>query len=392
MQQGIFAVVCFLGALCSAGEAELHRVLVLDAGAHRGTDKHRLGLVEVESGKELANVELGTASNVGVSGDGKTVAALTFKSGSAGRETRLSFYRANDLSLIEMGTLIESSILPGRLMAGYGANVHFSPDGKEVVYCGLAPREPGRVANVDLVTTAIVRLRRELDNGNAYRPVVAATISPCRGVRFVSVANWPKVAVVNETNTELLIIDLDRGDVVHNLPIAEPAPVSLMPMRLRGICLSDDGRIAYFLPRKPGLLKKIDLTSDPQVTIARGAGEANVRGYLAAVSENAGRVFLLDDLRNPAGTHQPARTLKVFNTANVSFQQEIEVPLADCHWLAVSRDGKYLYAIGPLNGPPFDELSITQSRLAVIDASSGREVKILGAGQRPAVVFPLAEQ
>lgn len=392
MQQGVFAVFCFLAAVCSAAGPDSHHVLVLDAGARRGADKHRLVLVEVESGKELANVELDTATNVAVSGDGTAVAALTFRNDLAGRETRLNFYRANDLSLIETGTLAETSILPGRLMAGYGANIHFSPDSKEIVYCGLAPREPGRLANVDLATTAIVRLKQDLDRGHTYRPVVAATISPCRGIRFVSVADWPKVVVLNETNTELLVIDLDRGDVLNNLPIAEPAPVSFMPMRLRGICLSDNGRNAYFLPRKPGLLKKINLSGDPQVTLARGAQDSSVRHDVAAVSERAGRIFMLDDRRNPAGLYAPTRWVKVFSTADLGFQQEIEVPLADCHWLAASRDGKYLYATGPLNGPPFDELSITQSRLAVIDASTGREVKILEAGQRPALVFPIAER
>jgi hypothetical protein len=392
IRQGIFAVICFLAAICSAAVGDSHRILVLDAGAHRGADNHRLLLVEVESGKGLANVELGTATNVGVSGDGKTVAALTFRSGSAGSETRLSFYRTDDLSLMDTGTLAESSVLPGRLMAGYGANIHFAPDGKEIVYCGLAPREPGRVANVDFATTVITRVKREVDDRGAYRSLAAATVEPCRAVDFVSLTKWPKVVVLNQTTSELLTIDLDGGDIVHRLTVTEPASVSFMPMRLRGICLADGGGNAYFLPRKPGLLKKIDLTGDPQVTIARGAGEANVRGYVAAASEHAGRVFLLDDRRNPAGLHQPARTLKVFSTADLSFQQEIEVPLADCHWLAVSRDGKYLYATGPLNGPPFEELSITRSCAAVIDASSGCEVKILEAGQRPALVFPVADQ
>jgi hypothetical protein len=392
MQQGIFAVVCFLAAICSATEIDLHRVVVLDAGAHRGADKHRLALVEVESGKELANVELGTATNVGVSVDGKTVSALTFSSGAAGCECRLSFYRAEDLSLIETGTISDSAILPGPLMAGYGANIYFSQDGKEIVYCGLAPREPGRVANVDFATTAIIRVKRELDEVGSYRPTVAATVSPCRSVRFVSVAKWPNVVVLNETVTELLSIDLDRGDVVNNLPVAEPGPVSFMPMRLQGICLSENGKNAYFLPRKPGLLKKIDLSGDPQVTLARGAQDTSVRHYVATVSERAERIFILDDRRNPTGVYAPTRWVKAFRTAELSFQQEFEMPLADCHWLAASLDGKYLYATGPLNGPPFDELSIRRSGLAVIEASFGREVKVLEAGKRPALVFPVAEQ
>ncbi|MBW8884436.1 MAG: hypothetical protein JF612_06570 [Planctomycetia bacterium] len=386
MRHVVYAVACFLAAIGSSAGAESHHVLVLDAGQHRGADNHRLMLLEMESGKVLANVELGSPTNLGLSNDGSMVGVLTTVGSGAERETRLNFYRAGDLSLVQSGKF-PKGIWPGNRQSGVATNLRFSPDCKEITFCGLATH-----GNVDFAVAAIVRLTRELDDQGAYRWVTAATIELCRGVDFVSVAKWPQVVVLNQTLSELLTIDLDRGNTIHRLIVAEPGPYSLMPMRLRGVCLSDDGQTAYFLPRKTGLLKKIELRGDPRVTIARGPDESNVRDSIAVVSERAERLFVLDDRRNPAGAYQPARSLKAFGTGDLRFQCEIEVPLADCHWLAASRDGKYLYAAGPLAGPPFDELSITQSRLAVIDASSGREVKILEAGQRPAVVFPVAEQ
>src|SRR5206468_3059995 len=156
------------------------------------------------------------------------------------------------------------------------------------------PPQPGTRLSGDFGTTAIVRVKREGDGENFYRAIVGATISPCRGVDFVSLEKWPKIVVLSQTASELLTIDLDRGDLLHSLAVAEPAPVSFMPMRLRGICLSDDGRNAYFLPRKSGLLKRIDLSADPQVLIARGAGESNLRQDVAAVSDRAERIFMLD--------------------------------------------------------------------------------------------------
>jgi hypothetical protein len=392
LRQGLYAVVVLLVLTALSLGADSHRVVVLDTGGHSGADKQRLLLIEIESGRVLADAELGVLTNLAVSGDENMVAALTTVVQVGRPQTKLNFYRTANLSLVQTGGLSTPVHGPGRSKAGFAANIHFSPDNSEIVFCGLVPREPGSVGNVDTATTGIVRVKRERDGENFYRPIVAATIGPCRSVDFVSLNQWPKVIALNQTTSELLTIDLDRGDIVHSLTVAEPARVSFMPMRLRGLCLSDDGRNAYFLPRKSGLLKKIDMSGEPQVATARGADESNLRQNVAAVSERAGRIFILDDRRTPMSAYDPTRWIKVFSAADLRFQQEIELPLADCHALATSHDGKYLYAIGPLDGPPFAELSITRSRLAVIDAASGRELKILEAGQRPALVFPVAEQ
>ena len=123
-------VLIFVAAMWSvASAADVHRVLVLDAGVRRGADNHRLMLLEIESGKVLADVEIGSSTNVAVSDDGTIVAALTSVGDAEKRRNRLDFYRASDLALLQTGWLPDSVAFPGRSKLGVGANIHFSPDG-----------------------------------------------------------------------------------------------------------------------------------------------------------------------------------------------------------------------------------------------------------------------
>jgi hypothetical protein len=395
IRQSFYAVIGLLLVVCSAVAmgADLHRVVVLDAGTTRGVENHRLLLLEIESEKVLASAELGHPTNLAVSPDGRTVAALTTVGAGAGRETRLNFYRAADLSLEQSGKF-PKGISPLNRQSGVAASIHFSPDGNEIVFCGLATH-----GNVDAATTAIMRMKRELDADGYYRSVTAATIEPCRAVDFVSFAKWPKAIVLNQTTTELLTVDLEGGEILSTLKVAEPGPDHFAPMRLRGVAISGGSQYAYFLPRKTGHVKKIDLLAEPPVVIATGSKDPDLRPLIAAVSEKEDSVFALEERpvleerrALPAWAYAPSRWVGVFRASDVRFQRQIALPLADCHWLTASRDGKFLYAIGPVTGPPFDDLSVKESRLAVIDASSGREVRILQAGQRPAALFPVAEQ
>src|SRR4051812_15301776 len=147
---------------------------------------------------------------------------------------------------------------------------------------------------------------------------------------------------------------------------------------------------AYYTPR---LLQFFDQTSGLLAMLAAAF-------VLTGISRTNELTALMAAGICPARIIRPLLAASLLVAALAAANRELALPQvrdalsrnADCHWLAASRDGKYLFAAGPLAGPPFDELSITQSRLAVIDASSGREVKILEAGQRPAVVFPVAEQ
>src|SRR4051812_31142992 len=108
-------MLIFLAAICSiADAAESHRVVVLDAGVRRGAVNHRLMLVEVESGKVLVDVELGSPTNLAVSDDGSTVAVLTGVGAPGKRESRLNFYRATDLGLVQSGRLSDSVAHPAR--------------------------------------------------------------------------------------------------------------------------------------------------------------------------------------------------------------------------------------------------------------------------------------
>src|SRR5207248_7787369 len=107
-----------------------------------------------------------------------------------------------------------------------------------------------------------------------------------------------------------------------------------------------EGRYAYFIPRKSGDFKKIDLAHDPPAVIATGTKDPDLRPRIAAVSEKAQSVFALEERpvpaerRGPAWPYAPSRWIKAFSTSALTLQRQFEVPLADCHSLVASRDGK----------------------------------------------------
>src|SRR5438067_5194992 len=126
MSRRAWWVLILIAVMCSAASAaDTHRVLVLDAGVRRGLDNHRLMLLEIESDKVLADVEIGSSTNVAVSDDGTLVAVLTSVGDAEKRRNRLDFYRASDLALLQTGWLPDSVAFPGRSKLGVSANIHF---------------------------------------------------------------------------------------------------------------------------------------------------------------------------------------------------------------------------------------------------------------------------
>jgi hypothetical protein len=391
--------------------AESHHLLVLDVGMHRGADRQQLLLLDVETGSVLARADLGTATNLAVTDDAGTVAALTTVADDKAKpEGRLNFYRTSDLSLVQQGRF-PNTIRQGFNREGYAASISFSPDGKEIIVGSLEG-----AGNVDFGTTVVTRVKRESDDEGFYRAATAVEIKPCRSVDFVRLSAWPKVTVLNHTFTLLQTIDLDTGKILAGLPVGDPpAPTdpkelqaanraTIFQMRIRGILARGGERYTYYIPYAirsrpkaneplpaPGHLKKIDLSGDSPSVVIVGEPVTGLRANIASVSQRAGRIFVLEDRQNEEWTYEPSRWIDVFRTSDLSFERQVELPLADCHRLATSRDGKYLYASGPLH-PPYDPLSANHAQLVVIDAQSGRLVKVLDAGRLPVPMFPAAEE
>jgi hypothetical protein len=71
--------------------------------------------------------------------------------------------------------------------------------------------------------------------------------------------------------------------------------------------------------------------------------------------------------------------LRIFNTINLKPQREVELSI-DCDQLEVSRDGKYVYA-----------LDRDRAKIAVVEVSSGRELKLIHLGGFPVLAIPVTE-
>jgi hypothetical protein len=371
----------FLMCLTPSVSAAGHRLLLLDIGRYPngrpGSDHHRLLLLDTESGQVAATAVLGINTNLALSPQGEIVAAVSWSRGPAADSggTRLTFYRTKDLSLLESGRFPDS--VPRRkYQLGAAADCALAPEGQTLLLCGSEG-----TGNIDLITAVLNTVDRKRNPRGSFEPGERAVRIPrCRGVDFVSVANWPRVHVLNQTVTLLEVVDFRTGDILSRLPLGDdPAlngldPASLeradfkMILRLRhnGAVLPGGGRYAYYIPRGSGFLKKIDLLANPpQVVRKSEKREAGLNFVIAAASEAAGRLFVLEYKSNDRLTHEPSRTVKVFRTTDFTLQRPIELPVTDCQNLQVSREGKYLYA-----------LDAEAAKLAVVDAASGREVKV----------------
>jgi hypothetical protein len=217
----------------------------------------------------------------------------------------------------------------------------------------------------------------------------------------VRVADWPRVHIWNTTLGLLEVADQKSGKVTskHYLgddPEAQklnPAELEqvddrlLFRLRFTGLLVAQH-RFGYYVPRQrwnrnePGFLKKIDLGEDPPKIIVKGENpEKDLHPGPVVVSEAASALFVVQDEFPQGGRHQPARQLKIYGTKDLKFQREIELPLADCQALEVSADGKYVYA-----------LSSAESKVAVLDASTAKLVKVLeNLGTYPHILLAVPE-
>jgi hypothetical protein len=390
---------------CTSANADSHRLIVLDIGrfptGRPGSQEHRLLLFDIDSGKVVSAAKLGFNTSIGVSPRGDAVAALSYvRANVPGGSTILSYFRGKDLSPAETGRFPDN-IPRLAYQLGAAADIALSPDGKALLLCGL-----GGGGNVDLAATVLTPVRRELDNGS-FKVGKTVRIPHCRSVDFVSLAGWPRIHVLNHTFTLLEAVDLQTGEIRSKLPLGDDPAMGqinltalekadfglILRVRNQGTVVAGGRRYAYYIPlpashhpaapayrKQGGFLKKIDLHADPPRVIARGkSAEADLNNAIAAVSESAGALFVLELRHNPRRAQEPSHWVKVFRTSDLKYQREIELPLKDCASLRVSSDGKYLYALNP-----------EEAKLAVLDAGSGRTVKVLDVPARyPLLVLPV---
>ena len=141
--------------------AGTHRIVVLDIHNGRGDNSHDLRLIEVESGKVIAQVDhVGFNTDLAVSPRGDVVAVLT----SSQDNRTLEFLRASDLTRIEIGKL-PSSIRRIQYQQGGSRDARFTPDGKQILVQSIISA-PGKS---HLATTLLTSIERQLDDKHTYR-------------------------------------------------------------------------------------------------------------------------------------------------------------------------------------------------------------------------------
>jgi hypothetical protein len=254
---------------------------------------------------------------------------------------------------------------------------------------------------VDLAQAVLNVVKREVDSDGFFKHSRQTVRVPrSYGVQLLRVADWPRVQLWNSYLGLLEVADLDRGQIVSRLFLTDDLPAEasrnaaelekadarrMMRLRHRGQVIAG-GRYAYYVPTRysprepPGLMKKIDLTANPPRVVLRSKDRPPAL-WAAAVSESAGALFVLKDERARDGRQLPARRVMVFSTKDLTLQRAFDLPLKDGSRLTASRDGKYLYALDP-----------DKAKLVVIDAVSGRPVKILSqVGKYPYLLIAMPE-
>jgi RNA polymerase sigma factor (sigma-70 family) len=380
-----------------------HRVLVLDIMQNQPGTEHRLLVAEIESGKVLpARFNIGYNNSIALSSKGDVLAVLANYRGRGAtqRGNYLEFYRTADMKPLESGQP-PASIPRLSYQLGAAPDSQLSPNGQELIVQGPDPAFRGPS---DLATTWLSCVKREVDTGGFFQSCRKIVKVPrCHGVDFLRVADWPQVHVFNGMLSLLEVVDFDSGTIRSRLLLSDdPSVAKVDPtelekpennllFRLRGTggVVADGGRYAYYVPQppvdrgeQPGFMRKIDLSANPPKVVRQGEERAkDLRPGPAAVSEAGGALFIVQAQPPLAGSPQPSRRLRIFSTKDLTLQREVELSLKDCQGLEVSRDGKYVYVLNP-----------DQAKLAVLDAVTGKEVKVLDqVGKYPYIMIPLPE-
>jgi YVTN family beta-propeller protein len=168
-----------------------------------------------------------------------------------------------------------------------------SPDGSRGVVTIYGDRTPGnRLAIIDLVSGSLLR---HIDLGEFRRP---------HGARFIPGSN-SMVAVTSEASGRLLLVDIDAGNIVADIPTEGEGS--------HMVGLTADGTRAYTATIRSGSISEIDHTTPPfsrQLEVAPQTEGIAVRPVGSEVwvgSNQAGTVSVVD-----TGSWQVVATLDGF--------------------------------------------------------------------------------
>lgn len=204
-------------------------------------------------------------------------------------------------SILDAGTREEVALVA----VGDGPHeVAVSPDGRTAVVCNYGGQQPGSTLTViDIAAGKALRTIDLLQDAEATGDLAGKRYLRPHGIAFL--ADGRRVVVTSETQRRLLVVDVERGEVVRAIPTAQDT--------LHMVALAGDQRTAYGASIRDGTLGVFDLASDrpaPARVIATGHGAEGV-----AVRPGTGEVWV---------ANRQADTLSIFDAAKG--QVAVELP------------------------------------------------------------------
>ena len=159
--------------------------------------------------------------------------------------------------------------------------VAVSPDGRTAVVSNYGNRDPGSTLTlIDIVgAESLGNMMLVGEEGAGNEQKLRTYLRP-HGLTFLP--DGRHVVVTSESTRRLLVVDIDRREVIRTLPTKQPS--------LHLLALSVDGRTAFGTSPDGGTLNVLDLSADGSSAAAIIATGAGAEGL--AISPDGGEVWV----------------------------------------------------------------------------------------------------
>jgi hypothetical protein len=177
----------------------------------------------------------------------------------------------------------------------------------------------------------------------------------CGALNYLRLKDWPTVHIWNGDLHAIEVINLGSGQIISRLrlhddgvfeatdPKLDESPTVTQKQFLTlqmssGRVVAANGEMAYYLPKKEGFVRKINLTASPPVVVRRASErQSSLYPRVSAVSESTGTVWVQVAHLSPGGANYlPSNTARILDTSNVNPIADLRLGIADCDCMAAS--------------------------------------------------------
>lgn len=378
-------------------QPEGHRAILVDwrhSPMIARRPKVDLMLVDLDAGKMLAKQEIPSEPDVAVSRDGQFVAVVAEESVRKADEpqVRLTVFRTNDLGIAADGYLPFKDTF-GYLTPNWPV-LSFSDDNSIVVVphgrLSVIKQEafPGFHNEWSATWDPIDWKAEQRDQTFAISSRYKAPQTNSSRAPILSSYRWPQIDIFRYGYGAIYTLDFSTGQVAQRLVIADDPTITVARVlslekgkkEVRytpetreellyngGVHSSVEEVFAYRIPdaRKPGRIKRIDLTKRPPVVVAESKEVyKDLDPFIAAASEKAGLLFVANNSQSPRGQSlgPPAEEIRVFDAQTLERRKPLDPGIIFAS-LAVSHDGRHLYVV-----------SYRPPSIVVIDIATGEVI------------------